>query len=57
MNRNVVFFGVANVVIFAMLIYLVKTGQLARDNVLLVGAICLVGVNGLIFLALRRRRE
>jgi len=57
MPRRVLFFGVVNTAIIGTLVYLFRTGELSGKNLPLVGLICFLSMNGLVFLMLHRRRK
>jgi hypothetical protein len=57
MSRQGLLLFAANAAIVGTLVYELRTGQLAEKNLFLVAAICIFGVNGLLFFLLRRRRS
>jgi LPXTG-motif cell wall-anchored protein len=55
MPRKALIFGTTNATIAGMLIYLFRTGELSGKTLPIVGVICFLAMNGLVFFMFRRR--
>ena len=56
MSKRLLYFVTVNATIVGMLIYLFRTGELSRKNLPIVGLICFLSLNGIVYLMLQRRR-
>ena len=56
MSKRLLYFVTVNATIVGMSIYLFRTGELSGKNLPIVGLICFLGLNCVVFFVLRRRR-